>query len=75
MQMSMHKDYGDRIETIRPKMKPRNNDGVKFKIMTTRDHWAYNSPYYYVVYFWEQLQVVAQTSASKSGLHKSIKVL
>ena len=68
MQMSMHKDYVDRIETIRPNMKPRNTDGVKFKIMTT-------SPYYHIVYFWEQLQVVAQTSASKSGVCKRIKVL
>ena len=38
MQMYMHKDDVDFIETVRPNMKLRNNDGVKFKITTTRNH-------------------------------------
>ena len=47
-------------------MKLRNNDGVKFKIMTTRNHRVYNSPYYRGVYLWERLPVDVQTSASKA---------
>ena len=42
-------------------MKLRNNDGVKFKITTTRNHRVYNSPYYRGVYLWERLPVVMQT--------------
>ena len=44
MQMYMHKDDVDFAETVRPNMKLRNNcnDGVKFKIATTRNHRVYN---------------------------------
>ena len=66
MQMYMHKEDVNFIETIRPNMKLHNNDGVKFKIMTTRNHGVYNSPYNLGVYLWERLLVLAQTSASKS---------
>ena len=51
------------------------NDGVKFKITTTRNHRVYNSPYYRGVYLWERLPVVVQTLASKSDFRKRIKVL
>ena len=56
-------------------MKLRNNDGVKFKITTTRNHRVYTSPYYRGVYLWERLPVVVQTLASKSDFRKRIKVL
>ena len=45
MYMYMHKDNVDFVETVRPNMKLRNNDGVKFKIATTRNHRVYNSPH------------------------------
>ena len=32
MQMYMHKDDVDFVETVRPNMKLRNNDGVKSKL-------------------------------------------
>ena len=75
MQMYMQKDDVDFVETVRPNMKLRNNDGVKFKITTTRNHRVYNSPYYRGVYLWERLPVVVQTLASKSDFRKRIKVL
>ena len=75
MQMYMHKDDVDFIETVRPNMKLRNNDGVKFKITTTRNHRVYNSPYYQGVYLWERLPVDLQTSAAKSDFRKRIEVL
>ena len=75
MQMYMQKDDVDLVETVRPNMKLRNNDGVKFKITTTRNHRVYNSPYYRGVYLWEWLPVVVQTLASKSDFRKRIKVL
>ena len=56
-------------------MKLRKNDGVKFKITTTRNHRVYNCPYYRVVYLWERLPVVVQILASKSDFWKRIKVL
>ena len=52
-------------------MKLRNNDGVKFKITTTRNHRVYTSPYYRGVYLWERLPVVVQTLASKSDFRKA----
>ena len=56
-------------------MKLGNNDGVKFKITTTKNHWVYNSLYYRGVYLWERLPVDVQTSASKSDFRKRMKVL
>ena len=60
----MHKDDVDFVETVMLNMKLRNNDSIKFKITTTRNHRVFNSPYYRGVYMWEQLPVVVQTLAS-----------
>ena len=38
LKMQMQKGDVDFIETVRPNMKLYNNDGVKFKIVTTRNH-------------------------------------
>ena len=42
MQMYMHKDDVDFIETVRSNMKLRNNDCAKFKIAKTRNHANFN---------------------------------
>ena len=53
MQMCLHKDDADSIETRRPNIILRNHDGTQFKIKATRNHWVYKSPYYRCVQLWE----------------------
>ena len=75
MQMYVHRNDPDYIETRRPDRQLRNHGGIKFKIQTTKNQRVSKSPYYCGVYLWDGLPVEIQTLVDKVGFRRSIRRL